>query len=193
MRLTEEQLKLIEENIDLPKVVCFSMRAKFYNNPSLAEECECVATEYLCKAACNFNEEKGKFKTYASKSIRLGVWSYLKGELAHGMSGISTLNAKDIKELEFGNDTSSILADDSSEMINSMLDLIDISSPLEQNLLSLILDGYSNRNISKILKMSAKNRDEIISLLKEKMKSAFFGELEDCNSYGEKISFRDAV
>ena len=51
--LTEEQLKLVEDNINLPKQICYKMltESKIRNDADLYEDCIATANVSLCQAA----------------------------------------------------------------------------------------------------------------------------------------------
>ena len=59
--LTEEQLRLVEDNINLPKQICYKMltESKIRNDADLYEDCIATANVSLSQAAQSNNKKKG--------------------------------------------------------------------------------------------------------------------------------------
>ena len=189
--LTEEQLRLVEDNINLPKQICYKMltESKIRNDADLYEDCIATANVSLCQAAQSYNKKKGEFHVFATVKIKWDVWTYLQTEYSKGMISAKSHNVKkdnmptQFIDVESLRDTvqrnKQIIPDqfkitkDDTMVVDSMLDLIKVTNAAEQTLLSLILDGYSDEEIVEILDTSMKYLSKLKASLKSKMIDIF--------------------
>lgn len=177
--MTDEQKKLVEDNLRLATSVCNTLQARgiITGNQEIYNDCLSVASEALCNAAITFDPEKGKFSVYAFEIMKWEVWKFLVKEYSKGVLHKSA-NKEKLLEISFcdiddKSDKGNISVNDEIEMVNSMVDLMKIANNREKDVLSLLLNGYNEKDIGSLLGLKITYVRQTKSNLKHKMHDAF--------------------
>ncbi|MDO5398877.1 MAG: sigma-70 family RNA polymerase sigma factor [bacterium] len=173
--LTQEQSKLVTDSYRLVKFAVRSISAMCNGNASLMEELEGVAAVELCKAAINYDAERGSFDDYAFVCMRLGMISYLRKEFSHGMS-VGKQSLEELSQLSFTSnlDYEKGKTDDSIEMLEGLTELERTLNEKEQILYILrYVKGLTTDTIKSKMGISSSTFHRINGNVKRKVAAAF--------------------
>lgn len=151
MILTEEQKKLVADNYCLVELACFQNRRFANGDKNLMEEFHSVASEFLCRAASRYSEEKGDFDAYALKTMGWAISTFAKREYIKGMSISNNVSFKDKKNrCSFTSLCENIpIGTDTFDLVEDLIDLHRSITPEEAYVFSKLIDGFTIKQIAK--------------------------------------------
>lgn len=164
-----EQEKLFSENVNLVYYVLYKKFPQYARD----EDFQQIASIALWRACVAFDPIKGKFSTIAIKAITNAILNFIQRELPKYSSGISL----DAQLANTDTDTSlgELLCDESQEISADNISLNKVvsdyikmqTSHQTQNIIKLLIDGYSQSEIGKKLGTS---RTYVNTVVKEMRK-----------------------
>lgn len=172
-KMTEAECHLVEENQGL---VYFVLRKHFWGGPRADwEEYVQIGMLGLCRAAMGWCPEKTEFSTYASRCIEMAVRAYVRDSRAA---------CRDIRKEAFSLDAA--MADHDGitygDMLREedgteeMLDAWTIRQAIEQlqgrdrQLVTLMMDGYSQRQIGAELNLSQAQVSRLLNGIQQRLR-----------------------
>ena len=173
--LTEEQSKLVTDSYGLIKFSVYSVQGMCKGNKSLIEDLESVAALEMCKAAINYDAQKGAFDDYAFICMRMGLLRFLKYEFSHGIK-VGNQSIEELSKLSFipDEDYTQGGIDDSIDMVEGMIDLQKTLTDKELILYGLrYIMGFSTEQIKSKMGISKNTFHRIHGNVKKKVAVAF--------------------
>lgn len=148
--MTKQQQQLVEDNMDLVYFVLHHKLPRFVHNEDLIQ----AGMLGLCQAAKTYDENRGKFSTYAFKTIHRHICNELTYQNKHQNEDITSLDCV-VRADESGKTTLGDLLVGESTAGELDVECADVSciydklSPLDKQILELREQGLSTRQIEK--------------------------------------------
>lgn len=169
-KLNDEQRKLIEDNYNL----IYYFYSRYFGSMLNNEEYNGIAHEALCRAALNYNSEKGKFGTCLYWQLKSAISRHFresnrnKRKLNQSTISLETY-IYELNGLKIS-DTISDFNDTISDVIEKSYwdEILKKQSKKKQLIVKLKLLGYNQSEVAKIIGMTQQGvRSQLMTLKKQ--------------------------
>lgn len=152
-KMTQQQTKLVIDNMDLIDIAINKACKKHKMTPTLCDDAESLLYCVLCECAIRYDENKGvEFRAYALICMRYSISKMLRKECTKGMSYANAQNFKVDFVIDAFHDVINVR--DETSTIESICDLYAVLTTEEKYIFQMLCEGYTPAEIAQKLKMS---------------------------------------
>ena len=178
--MNKEQKDLVLEHINFAKYLSKKISTRFHLTKSTQEECENIALCELCECAARYNENKGMFRPYAAKCIRMNIWRFLCTDFHSGIKPPQHIGndefAATAKVYRLEDMDECMAQEDEISLLEKIIDFRRSLQPRERKFFDNYVTGLESSSIADKMGISKQTAQKYCYETKKKMRVILLNE-----------------